>query len=69
MGCTGLTDESADQLPLFGAEKKAKRETLNQALDQITQRFGTKAIGELSRTTREQVGLSMQIKRGDDPDE
>ena len=69
VGCTGLTDEAADQLPLFGAEKKAKRETLNQALDQITQRFGTKAIGELSRTTREQVGLSMQIKRGDDPDE
>ena len=68
VGCTGLTDESADQLPLFGAERKAKRETLNQTLDQITQRFGRKAIGELSGAAREQVGLSMQIKRGDDPD-
>ena len=68
VGCTGLTGESADQLPLFGAGQKARRETLNQTLDQITQRFGRKAIGELSRTTREQVGLSMQIKRGDDSD-
>ena len=68
VGCTGLTGEPADQLPLFGAEQKARRKTLNQTLDQITQRFGRKAIGELSRTTREQVGLSMQIKRGDDPD-
>jgi DNA polymerase-4 len=68
VGCTGLTGEPADQLPLFGAGQKARRQTLNQTLDQITQRFGRKAIGELSRTTREQVGLSMQIKRGDDPD-
>jgi len=69
VGCTGLTAESADQLPLFGAEKKSKRETLNQTLDEITRRFGRKAIGELPRTAREQVGLSMQVKRGDDPEE
>ena len=69
VGCTGLTAESVDQLPLFGAEKKARRETLNQTLDEITRRYGRKAIGELPRTTREQVGLSMQIKRGDDPEE
>lgn len=69
VGCTGLTTESADQLPLFGAENKSKRETLNQTLDEITRRFGRKAIGELPRTTRQQVGLSMQVKRGDDPEE
>ena len=69
VGCTGLTAESADQLPLFGAENKSKRETLNQTLDEITRRFGRKAIGELPRTAREQVGLSMQVKRGDDPEE
>ena len=69
VGCTGLTAESADQLPLFGAETKSKRETLNQTLDEITRRFGRKAIGELPRTAREQVGLSMQVKRGDDPEE
>ena len=69
VGCTGLTAESADQLPLFGAETKSKRETLNQTLDEITRRYGRKAIGELPRTTREQVGLSMQVKRGDDPEE
>ena len=69
VGCTGLTAESVDQLPLFGAEKKARRNTLNQTLDEITRRFGRKAIGELPRTTREQVGLSMQVKRGDDPEE
>ncbi len=69
VGCTGLTAESVDQLPLFGAEQKAKRETLNQTLDEITRRYGRKAIGELPRTTREQVGLSMQVKRGDDPEE
>jgi len=69
VGCTGLTAESADQLPLFGAEKKSKRETLNQTLDEITRRFGRKAIGELPHTAREQVGLSTQVKRGDDPEE
>jgi len=69
VGCTGLTAESADQLPLFGAEKKSKRETLNQTIDEITRRFGRKAIGELPHTAREQVGLSMQVKRGDDPEE
>ena len=69
VGCTGLTAESVDQLPLFGAENKSKRETLNQTLDEITRRFGRKAIGELPRAAREQVGLSMQVKRGDDPEE
>ncbi|MCP4830511.1 MAG: DNA polymerase IV [Proteobacteria bacterium] len=68
VGCTGLTNDSTDQLPLFGAHEKARQTTLNQTVDQITRRFGKKAIGELARKDREQVGLSMQVKRGDDPD-
>ena len=69
VGCTGLTSESADQLSLFDAGTNARRSTLNQTVDQITQRFGKKAIGALTRKDREQVGLSMQIKRGDETDD
>ncbi|MBT4806631.1 MAG: hypothetical protein HOA43_05745, partial [Acidiferrobacteraceae bacterium] len=58
----------ADQLSLFDAGKNARRSTLNQTVDQITQRFGKKAIGALTRKDREQVGLSMQVKRGDETD-
>ena len=45
VGCTGLTSDSVDQLPLFGASTDARRSTLNRTVDQITQRFGNKAIG------------------------
>jgi DNA polymerase-4 len=68
VGCTGLTSESVDQLPLFDASADARRSTLNRTVDQITQRFGKKAIGALARKNRDQIGLSMQIKRGDEPD-
>ena len=69
VGCTGLTGESTDQLSLFDAGTNARRSTLNQTVDQITQRFGKKAIGALTRKDREQAGLSMQIKRGDETDD
>ncbi|MBT5624656.1 MAG: DNA polymerase IV [Proteobacteria bacterium] len=66
VGCTGLTDETADQLGLFDAEEKTRRSTLNHTLDQITQKFGNRAIGELSVNSQEKAGLSTQVKRGDD---
>ena len=34
--------------------------------DQITQKFGNRAIGELSVNNQEKAGLSTQVKRGDD---
>ncbi|MDP6919636.1 MAG: DNA polymerase IV [Arenicellales bacterium] len=68
VGCTGLTSESVDQLSLFDATTDARRSTLNRTVDQIAERFGKKAIGALARKDREQIGLSMQIKRGDEPD-
>jgi DNA polymerase-4 len=66
VGCTGLTDETADQLGLFDAEEKTRRSTLNHTPDQITQKFGNRAIGELSDNSQEKSGLSTQVKRGDD---
>ena len=66
VGCTGLTDETADQLGLFDAEEKTRRSTLNHTLDQIIQKFGNRAIGELSDNSQEKSGLSTQVKRGDD---
>lgn len=66
VGCTGLTDEKTDQLDLFDVKEKTRRSALNQTLDAITRRFGKKAIGELASGDWEQVGLSTQVKRGDD---
>ncbi|MGA1455665.1 MAG: DNA polymerase IV [Arenicellales bacterium] len=66
VGCTGLCHDAEDQLGLFDSQETERRSILNKTVDQITQRFGKAAIGELPTQQREQVGLSTQVKRGDD---
>ncbi len=67
VGVTNIVAESAGQLSLFEpAERDARRSRLNQALDEISQRFGTKALVRGTREHAERAGLSHQIKRGED---
>ncbi len=66
VGCTGLSQDHTNQLGLFDGKEASRRSVINKTVDQITQRFGKRAIGELSAQRHEQVGLSTQVKRGDD---
>ena len=75
VGVSGLDEEgSAEQLGLFsesqsrGREGAEDRAALNQALDEITSRFGSGTVVRASQGRAERAGLSHQIKRGEDPD-
>jgi DNA polymerase-4 len=67
VGVTNLDSAAAIQLALFGPDREGQRRSrLNRALDEIADRFGSRALtragsGEVSR-----AGLSFQIKRGDE---
>ena len=66
VGVTNLEHDVAAQLALF--ERPADRtRMLNRALDDISDRFGSGAIVRGSPFSTERAGLSLQIKRGEDP--
>ena len=64
-----LEELGAEQLSLLAEThlEREKRARLNHALDEIRARFGPRALeraeGEVAR-----VGLSVQIKRGEEPE-
>jgi hypothetical protein len=51
-----------------GAGGARRRDRLNRALDRIADRFGTGAVVRGDQSAAERAGLSMQIKRGEDPE-
>jgi DNA polymerase-4 len=65
----------ARQLALFDgreastptAEADGKRDQLNRALDEITDRFGRDAVTRASQGKADRAGLTLQIKRGERP--
>jgi DNA polymerase-4 len=70
VGAEGLESREAPQLSLFGEEPgKKRRNELNRALDEIADRFGSKAMQRASQGSAERAGLSMQIKRGEKLDD
>jgi DNA polymerase-4 len=67
VGATNLASAAASQLALFGPDpERQRRSQLNRALDQITDRFGPKAVTRAGSAEVSRAGLSFQIKRGDD---
>jgi DNA polymerase-4 len=70
VGVANIVRESPGQLSLFEPrERDARRERLNDALDEISRRFGNAAVTRGERDRAERAALSTQIKRGerDDP--
>jgi hypothetical protein len=68
VGVINLRPAGEGQLGLFSPSRERSRSAkLNRALDDIQDRFGASAIrrGALEETSR--AGLSLQIKRGEDP--
>ena len=69
VGVANLEPIAETQLGLFGAPKQAQRRAkLNQALDQIADRFGGAAVKRGGQGDAERAALSMQIKRGEAED-
>ena len=69
VGVANVVRESPGQLSLFEPrERQARRERLNVALDEISRRFGNKAVTRGEREAAERAGLSIQIKRGESND-
>jgi DNA polymerase-4 len=66
VGVANIVRESPGQLSLFEPrERNARRERLNDALDEVTRRFGNEAIVRGERGGAERASLSTQIKRGE----
>jgi DNA polymerase-4 len=63
VGVTNLVPGDGAQLPLF-EEGRARRERLNEALDEIADRFGSAALSRGEPDSARRAGLSDQIKRG-----
>jgi len=69
VGVTGLLVGGPEQLRLFGKETRERAAKLNRALDVIADRFGRGAIARAGTAGVERAGLSLQIKRGEDPED
>jgi hypothetical protein len=72
VGVANIVRESPGQLSLFEPrEREARRDRLNEALDEISRRFGNEAVTRGERDRARRASLSTQIKRGerDDSDE
>ncbi len=66
VGVTNLESGRDSQLDLFGASAEVEqRGRINKALDDITERFGSRAIVRGGPDAVRRAGLSMQIKRGE----
>jgi DNA polymerase IV len=69
IGVTNLVPESTGQLGLFAPPKEVQRRArLNRALDEIAERFGTRALTRGDAGSAARAGLSSQAKRGDAPE-
>jgi DNA polymerase-4 len=69
VGATNLVASRPSQLALLPAPaRQRRRERLNRALDEISRRFGPRALARGDASVAERAGLSLQIKRGE-PDE
>ncbi|MCG8588628.1 MAG: DNA polymerase IV [Proteobacteria bacterium] len=69
VGVTNLVGTGKGQLSLFEATPDAEeRQRLNRALDEIRDRFGHAAIARGDAGAAERAGLSLQIKRGEEPE-
>ena len=65
VGVTNLGPAADAQLSLFEARgPRARRTRLNHALDEIADRFGSRAVVRGGVASPDRAGLSMQIKRG-----
>ncbi len=70
VAATNLVDVAASQLGLFEAPRERQRSVkLNRALDEITQRFGARAVVRAGQEEATRAGLSLQRKRGEADDE
>jgi hypothetical protein len=66
VGAINLVDLAASQLGLFEAPRERQRSVkLNRALDEITQRFGSRAVVRAGQEEATRAGLSLQRKRGE----
>jgi DNA polymerase-4 len=65
VGCTNLVGDGPEQLALFPAPERERRSKLNDALDEIADRFGSRAVTRASQGAAERAALSLQIKRGE----
>jgi len=66
VGVANIVCESPGQLSLFEPrERDARRTRLNEALDQISARFGTEAVTRGASRGAERASLSTQLKRGE----
>jgi len=66
VGVANIVRESPGQLSLFEPrERQARRGRLNEALDEISARFGNEAVTRGERDGAQRAGLSTQIKRGE----
>ena len=68
VGTTNLLAAESGQLPLFEAPAAARRTRLNRALDELSERFGSRAVVRGAVATPDRAGLSLQIKRGEPED-
>jgi DNA polymerase-4 len=67
VGVTNLDSAAAIQLALFGPDREGQRRSrLNRALDEIADRFGSRAVTRAGSAEVSRAGLSFQIKRGDE---
>ena len=66
VGVTNLLPERPGQLALFAPEERSARRTrLNRALDEIAERFGTRAVVRGGAERADRAALTHQIKRGE----
>jgi DNA polymerase-4 len=65
VGATNLVAAEAGQLPLFEAPAAARSKSLNRALDELSERFGSRAVVRGAAATPGRAGLSLQRKRGE----
>jgi DNA polymerase-4 len=68
VGVTQLVPAEGGQLPLFAPRGAARRTRLNRALDQLAERFGSRAVVRGGAAAPARAGLSLQRKRGVDPE-
>ena len=69
VGVTNLVGRDSGQLSLFGPSgERRRRVQLNRALDEIRDRFGSRAVVRGNVDEAERAGLSLQIKRGESTD-
>jgi DNA polymerase-4 len=67
VGATNLVAAGASQLGLFEGDRERRRSTrLNRALDEIAERFGSRAIVRAGQEAASRAALTHQRKRGEE---